>query len=88
MVMMIVGIIGTILCVGAYGLLTLERIAANSIAFYGLNLVGAVMLLVSIAYDFDWGDLGGVLIEVCWIVISVFGILRFVCGKTKEHENG
>lgn len=84
MMIMLIGLLGTVFCVGAYGLLTFERITANSITFHGLNMVGAVLLLTSIAYDFDWGDFGGVLIEVCWIVISVFGLTKLLLNSKRE----
>ncbi len=83
MLIMILGLLGTMLCVGAYGLLTFERLTPNSLVFHGMNLVGAAMLLISIAYEFDWGDFGGVLVAICWVLISLFGIARIVSSVSK-----
>ncbi len=83
MLMFLLGIIGTALCIGAYGLLTLHKISAHSMIFYVMNCVGAVLLLISIASDFDWGDFGGILIEVCWIMVSIYGMF---CALKKKKE--
>ncbi len=85
MLIFILGIVGTIFCITAYGLLTAHKISAHSMTFYVMNCIGAILLLISIAWDFDLGDFGGVLIEVCWIVISLYGMLKSV-QKSKEVD--
>lgn len=82
MFIMVLGIVGAILCVGAYALLSFGKLGSEDIRFYILNGVGGACLLVSIAYEFDLGDIGGIVIELCWVCISVFGILKVV-GKKK-----
>ena len=85
--MMIIGIIGTVFCIAAYGLLTMEKISAHSMIFYVLNCIGAFFLLISIAHDFDWGDTGGILIEVCWIVISLLGMWKVIRSPKKDQAD-
>ena len=84
--MMILGIVGALLCVLAYMLIIVERINPHGIAYCALNGVGGVFLLVSIASDYDAGDAGGILVEVCWIVISVFGVIKASRNKNVVSE--
>ena len=84
--MMILGIIGALLCVLAYLLIIVERIDPHGIAYCALNGVGGVFLLISIASDYDAGDAGGILVEVCWIIISVFGVVRATRKKKVASE--
>ena len=68
------GWIGIILVLGAYGLATFSVIAADSLLFMGLNLVGAI----GIALD-AWEDknIQPVVLNIVWAVIAVIGIVTF-----------
>ena len=74
--MMVLGIIGTILIVGMYFLMLQDKINAKGFWFSFLNGVGAVCMLASIGYDYDPGDTGGLLVEACWAVISFYAAWR------------
>lgn len=69
-----VGMTGTILVVLAYFLLQLERIEASSLGYNALNLVGAVLLLISLLVNFN---LASFVIEIFWIAASVIGLWRW-----------
>ncbi len=84
--MMVLGIVGAMLCVLAYMLIVIERVNPHGIAYCALNGVGGVFLLISIASDYDAGDTGGILVEVCWIVISIFGVIKATRKKTVMDE--
>jgi hypothetical protein len=72
----ILGIAGAGLCILAYALLSMERIDPKGIWYFVLNGVGGLFLLISIAYDYDSGDMGGLAVEACWVVISILGIIK------------
>lgn len=68
-----VGITGvTLLLIGFY-LINTGKIAATSMVYQMLNLLGATFILFSLF--FDW-NLSAAVIEVCWIIISLIGIYR------------
>ena len=67
------GIIGVVLMVVAYFLISTEKVNGRSPLFHSLNLVGASLVLVSLL--FDW-NLPAFLIEVVWVSISSFGLIR------------
>ena len=70
------GVLGATCAVSAYFLLEYGYFRDDSVGFYGLNAIGALMVTAGIAYDFDGGDYGAFGQEVCWIAISVAGVLK------------
>ncbi len=79
-----IGIIGVILILIAYYLLSVGRWVADSFIYQFLNFIGAWMILFSLY--FHWNT-ASVLIEVAWIVISLIGMYRVFfppLKKTKE----
>lgn len=85
MLMMVIGIVGAIICVIAYMLIIVERIDPKGVAYCALNGVGGVCLLISIAAEYDVGDTGGLLVEICWIIISIYGVLK---AQKRGAQNG
>lgn len=79
--MTILGLAGAGLCVLAYALLSMEKIDPKGIWYFVLNGVGGLFLLISIAYDYDAGDTGGLAVEACWVAISVIGIAKVLRNK-------
>lgn len=68
-----VGLIGVALILLAYGFLQLERIDPKSMLYSALNCSGAILILVSLFYDFN---LASFIIECAWLIISLFGIVK------------
>jgi hypothetical protein len=68
-----IGIIGVILVLIAYYLLNTDKINALDMRYLLLNLIGSVLILVSLM--FHW-NLSSVIIEIAWIAISLIGIYR------------
>ncbi len=68
-----IGIFGVGLTLLAYLLLQAERLESRSRAYSALNLIGSVAILTSLAFDFN---LSAVLMEGCWALISVYGLLK------------
>ncbi|AQW82931.1 CBU_0592 family membrane protein [Campylobacter pinnipediorum] len=77
----IIGFLGMLCVVGAYFLLQIEKINQKSLAYQLTNLVGAILLIVSLLVHFN---LGSFLIEVFWIFITLYGIYKiYQESKTK-----
>lgn len=81
--MTVLGIAGAALIVLMYALLERKKIPADSARYFAINGLGAALVLISLAYDFDSADLGGVVLEACWIVISGMGIWKALRMKDK-----
>ncbi len=70
------GILGAVLCILAYFLLERGIFDAHSLRYYAVNGLGAFLVLVAVLYSFDSGDMGAILQELCWVAISVMGVLK------------
>ena len=66
----IIGMSGTLLVVGCFFLLQLKKITPTSLTYNLMNLVGAILLLVSLCYNFN---LASFVIELFWIMASLIG---------------
>jgi len=75
----LVGNIGVFLVVLAFYLLQTERLNSRDIRYSLLNLVGAILLLTSLL--FNW-NLSSVIIELFWIGISLIGIFKHLTRKS------
>ncbi|MEP1443555.1 MAG: hypothetical protein ABJK39_11165 [Hyphomicrobiales bacterium] len=69
----IAGIIGAILVVGAYFLNQIGRLPSESLVFPIVNMIGSSLIVWSLIYEFN---AGAFVIEACWVVISLIGIIR------------
>jgi len=67
----IIGLIGVGMVLIAYFLLQLHKINPKAVLFSVINLVGAILILISLM--FHW-NLASVVIEISWISISLFGL--------------
>lgn len=67
-----VGNIGVFLILLAYLLLQLNRIAHNSKMYCLLNCFGALLILVSLCFEFN---LSAFTIELFWLISSLYGLL-------------
>jgi hypothetical protein len=68
-----IGCVGTLIILIVYALLQLGKMEATSFAYSLLNVIGAVLILSSLL--FSW-NLAAVLMEVSWVIISLYGTLR------------
>jgi hypothetical protein len=67
------GNVGVALIVGSYLALQLGRLRGESALYSGLNAIGAALVLVSLAFDFN---LSAFIVEAFWVAISLFGLVR------------
>jgi predicted membrane protein len=76
-----IGFVGMAFVVFAYFLLQINKYTIKSLQFQLLNLVGAILLLISLFVHFN---LGSFIIEVFWIIITLYGI--YVNLKNKKED--
>ena len=69
----VVGLIGTLLVLLAFFLLQAQRLHGNGPAYQLLNAVGAAAIIVSLFHAFN---LASMLLEIAWLLISVYGMIR------------
>lgn len=77
-----VGIAGTMMILGSFLLLQMGRLAGTRLTYQLLNLFGAAGVLVSLLGKFN---LAVFLLELAWMLISAYGILR---GFTRKEQAG
>lgn len=76
-----VGIIGVILILIAYFLLSTGRWPSNYLWYQILNFIGAWLILFSLY--FHW-NLASVVIEIAWVAISMLGMYRWFVMRRKK----
>ena len=70
----LIGNIGVGLILVTYLLLQMGKIASESIWYSLANVLGSVLVAISLIYDFN---LSAFVIEVAWALISLIGIGRY-----------
>ena len=78
-----IGTTGSVLIIIAYLLLQASVVKSNSYLYLSLNLTGATLILVSLYFT---PNNASVIIELFWISISTFGIIKKRI-KDKKYEN-
>ncbi|MEH6357925.1 MAG: hypothetical protein V7745_02985 [Pseudomonadales bacterium] len=77
-----VGNVGVFLLLAAYLLLQLNKITSNQISYSIMNAVGAILILVSLIFEFN---LSAFAIEFFWLLISIVGIVNY--WRTKNSDS-
>jgi membrane-bound ClpP family serine protease len=67
------GHVGVLCFLVAYLLLQKNKLTYDSVRYLGLNLLGAVLVMLSLLVE--WNAPAFVL-EACWALISIYGIYR------------
>ena len=78
-----VGNLGVIMILGSYLLVQVGRMSANSYAYTALNGLGAAFILYSLLFDFN---MSAFIIEICWVLISLVGMLRLYLDPSKRRS--
>jgi len=71
----IIGTAGVVLIILAYFMVQIEKIRSDQLSYSVLNLVGAILLLISLFWAWNTPS---VIIECCWIAISLYGIFKVI----------
>jgi paired small multidrug resistance pump len=69
----LVGLLGTVIILAGFFLLQAGRLAGTGLIYQLINLFGAAGILVSLTGKFN---LPVFLLEVAWMVVSIYGIAR------------
>ncbi|MEM9263645.1 MAG: hypothetical protein AAGA22_08710 [Pseudomonadota bacterium] len=77
-----IGIFGVILVLMSYFLLQAERLRSDGVRYLLMNAIGAVLILVSLLKTFN---LASFVIEICWLAISVYGLVRVAMRSGKDR---
>ncbi len=72
MIYEVLGIIGVLLVLGAFFALVSERMSETGLIYPALNILGSVLILVSLAHHFN---LAATVMQAAWIAITLVGIL-------------
>jgi hypothetical protein len=67
----IIGICGSVLFIGAFIYANISP-AMNKILFNIINLIGAILLLISLSVHFN---LAAFILEAAWMMIAIFGLI-------------
>lgn len=76
----IIGMLGTACVVGIYILLQLDKVDSKGFAYNFWNLLGAILLLISLFVHFN---LASFVIELFWIAASLVGLVKYL--RNKPH---
>jgi len=68
-----VGNIGVILIIVAFYLNVSEKLTSNNLRYHMMNFFGAFFLLISLFFK---PNLSNIMIEIIWLGISSYGILK------------
>ena len=81
----VIGITGVFFVLIAYFLMQLGRIRHDGIFFSGINSLGSSLILVSLYFD---RNLASIVIEISWLLISLFGtVMAFIRVKKTVHSD-
>lgn len=73
----VIGLIGSVLFIAAFAYANAVP-SMDKIVFNALNLVGAILLLVSLTVNFN---LAAVVLEVAWAIIASIGLVRAIVAR-------
>jgi len=69
----VLGIVGVSIILITYFLLQIGKIKLEQVLYSFLNLIGSLLIFISLL--FSW-NLASFIIEVAWIFISLYGIIK------------
>ncbi len=75
----ILGTLGVAVIIVAYFLLQTGRLQSEQLSYSVMNGVGAVLILISLYYDFNFPSF---VVEFFWLLISLYGIVRYLRRKS------
>ena len=77
------GNVGVVLMVLGYLLLQAEKIRSSDLSYSLMNGVGALLVLISLIYRFN---VSAFLVELFWLLISIYGLVRFAMRPRAKAE--
>jgi hypothetical protein len=80
----VAGFIGVLLIVTAYLLLQVDKLPSSSPSYSVLNAAGALLIILSLTFKFN---LSAFIVEVFWLLISLFGLTKSLLSKGDSPRN-
>jgi hypothetical protein len=77
----ILGSLGVAVIILTYVLLQIERVRSDQLIYSLLNAIGAALILVSLYFDYNFPS---VVVEFFWLVISLFGIGKWILKRSAQ----
>jgi hypothetical protein len=71
----ILGWLGSLLVVVAYGLNSYQKIKSDSLVFYTLNILGGIFLVI---YSVDKAAFANTFVNIVWIAIAIPALIKFL----------
>jgi hypothetical protein len=72
------GVVGVLMMLAAYALAQLGRMSVDQAPSLLLNLVGALLVLLSLLFKFN---LSAFLMETAWALVALFGLVKLALKK-------
>jgi hypothetical protein len=69
----VLGWIGSLFVVAAYGLNSYQKIKSDSLVFYGMNVAGGILLIIFSIYKEAYPN---VFINIVWVVIAIPALIK------------
>ena len=80
----IIGWVGSVEVILAYGLNSYQKIKSDSLIFQLLNLTGGLFLIVNTVY---YGAFPSTFINVIWVMIAIPAIIKIASKKNLKEIN-
>lgn len=80
-----VGNIGVALLIGTFAMLQFDKIDAKGFWYSFNNLMVAILLMINLYFK---PNLSSIIIEIFWILLSIYGLVKFYKSRSREHEEG
>ena len=80
----VVGIIGVVILLLAFFLLSTNKLSSKSPRYQWCNLIGASLILYSLIFSFN---LASVMIEIAWVTISLIGLYHNRIASKKNSKS-
>jgi hypothetical protein len=77
----IIGWVGSLEILLAYGLNSYQKIRSDSMAFNLLNLTGGLLLVI---YTLRKEAFASTFINIVWVIIAVLAVTKFYTSKTRN----
>jgi hypothetical protein len=78
----IIGWVGSVEVIAAYGLNSYQKIKSSSLLFQLLNLTGGIFLIINTVY---YSAYPSAFINVVWVIIASIAIARFFLKEKKSQ---
>ena len=77
----LVGNLGVFLVLATYLLIQIGRMDISRPGYSAANAAGAVLILVSLLHNFN---LSSFIIEIAWLLISLYGLFRWIKERSRK----